>query len=196
MLSRLLKRRFFDRMYVFEGLDGAGKSTQIKLISTILKSYGFKVKAFSSPGNTIFGKFVRKYRNFLNKSNRSRMYLYDYLIQLNQMTSPSYVYLWDRYKDSGIVSNRDMTFEESVRWMSVLAEPRLCFFIDIKPSDILSHRVLNDPDAFNLNWQSLKYERYSRLISYNPNQYVVIDGRSSIDYISSIICKKILLDLS
>ena len=43
----------------FEGIEGSGKSTQIKIISETLQKKGYKVISVREPGGTIVGEKIR-----------------------------------------------------------------------------------------------------------------------------------------
>lgn len=45
---------------VFEGIDGAGKSTQIKLLKDWLEQNGFDVETVVEPTDSEVGKLIRK----------------------------------------------------------------------------------------------------------------------------------------
>ncbi|MGB9868204.1 MAG: dTMP kinase [Bacillota bacterium] len=48
-----------NRFIVLEGIDGSGKSTQIKLLKQSLEDRGFRVFATREPGGTVIGEKVR-----------------------------------------------------------------------------------------------------------------------------------------
>ena len=45
---------------VFEGIDGAGKSTQIQLLKEWLENNGFRVETLVEPTDSEVGKLIRK----------------------------------------------------------------------------------------------------------------------------------------
>lgn len=48
------------KFITFEGPEGSGKSTQIKMLANYLKKKGFKVLCVREPGNTEIGEKIRK----------------------------------------------------------------------------------------------------------------------------------------
>lgn len=48
------------RFITFEGPEGSGKSTQIKLLDNYLKKRGLKTLCIREPGNTLIGERIRK----------------------------------------------------------------------------------------------------------------------------------------
>src|SRR5262245_36228273 len=44
---------------VFEGIDGCGKSTQIRMLADYLESQGLQVELFKEPGSTVLGESIR-----------------------------------------------------------------------------------------------------------------------------------------
>ena len=48
------------KLITFEGIEGAGKSTQINLILDWLKTNGYSVKLLREPGSTDFGEKIRE----------------------------------------------------------------------------------------------------------------------------------------
>ncbi|MBK8624645.1 MAG: hypothetical protein IPN86_03400 [Saprospiraceae bacterium] len=48
----------------FEGIDGSGKSTQVKLLEQYLKELGHKVYATFEPTDSLIGKIIRDIRKF------------------------------------------------------------------------------------------------------------------------------------
>jgi dTMP kinase len=48
-----------NKIIVFEGIDGSGKSTQVKLTKEWLEAKGYKVETLADPGGTMLGDEIR-----------------------------------------------------------------------------------------------------------------------------------------
>jgi len=95
----------------FEGIEGAGKSTQIKQVAEYLESLNFNVLILREPGGTSFGE---KLRHAILESNTelnpiSEMHLFAssraQLLQevtLKELNNPGTIIIYDRYLDSSI----------------------------------------------------------------------------------------------
>lgn len=62
-----------------DGIDGAGKSTQIELLRAFLEAKGHKVACFRDPGSTKLGEAIREillHREDIPLANTSEMLLY------------------------------------------------------------------------------------------------------------------------
>lgn len=95
----------------FEGIEGSGKSTQIKKLSEYLSSQGKKVYCFREPGGTTFGEKLRSAilnsetsidpiaEAHLFASARAQLLAQEILPKLKQDNT---VIILDRYIDSSI----------------------------------------------------------------------------------------------
>jgi dTMP kinase len=95
----------------FEGIEGAGKSTQIIKASEYLESRGFRVLVLREPGGTVFGEKLRSAvlsattklhplaEAYLFASSRVQL-LND--VVLKELNTPGTIIICDRYIDSSI----------------------------------------------------------------------------------------------
>ena len=56
----IFKNKFYFMYIVLEGIDGAGKSTQIKNLKTWLEDNGLKVETIVEPSDSDVGKLIRE----------------------------------------------------------------------------------------------------------------------------------------
>ncbi len=96
----------------FEGGEGAGKSTQAKLLYDKLKSKGYKVVLTKEPGGTEIGNKIRKLLLDLDNKKMSAwteilLYTADRAQDIVENIKPAYkdgkIVLVDRYIDSNII---------------------------------------------------------------------------------------------
>lgn len=59
-MESVLSKRFHDRFIVLEGIDGAGKTTQSKMLSKALSDRGMDVLGTRDPGGTKAAEDIRK----------------------------------------------------------------------------------------------------------------------------------------
>ena len=51
------------KFITFEGLDGTGKSTQLRKLAAVVRAAGHKVVETREPGGTLTGEKIRKVRS-------------------------------------------------------------------------------------------------------------------------------------
>ena len=60
MNNKNLQKKFSGKFIVLDGLDGCGKTTQVKLLADYLKKQGVEVVKTHDPGGTAIGDKIRK----------------------------------------------------------------------------------------------------------------------------------------
>jgi len=135
------------KLIVIEGLDGSGKSTQIKLIKEELEKMGKKVYVTAEPTTYETGAYLRR---ILSESLEKDMYLQAALFLADRVehnTHPEfgikkyiddgYIVLCDRYYFStfayqGTACDMDWVMKINLECRQIL-KPDLCIFIDVNP---------------------------------------------------------------
>ena len=134
------------KFITFEGNDGCGKSTHIRLLEEYLKSKGYEILVTREPGATEAGKIIRdlllnkNYKDIMTPEAELFLYEADRAIHTNSVILPALnegkVVLSDRYYDSttayqGIAGKVDLGF---VLMCNEIAshnlKPDLTFYID------------------------------------------------------------------
>lgn len=98
-------------LFSFEGIEGSGKSTQIKQLEQELKLNGYKVLCLREPGGTVFGEGLRS--AILNSKTPINSVAEAYLFASSRaqllaekvipyITQPNHIVILDRYIDSSI----------------------------------------------------------------------------------------------
>lgn len=183
-------------MFSFEGIDGSGKSTQVNRVAEALTTNGLEAVILTSPSDRLIGKFIKANLKALHPWERSALFLMDQIATLRKYEGKNSVLLWDRYKDSDIVSNKDHTPEESALWVACLPNPLRTFLLDINPLTIAQKRQESAHDHSNdLEWQRLKYERYHTLAQQNAARFRVINADRNMEDITKEIVAQIMEDI-
>ena len=137
-----------NQFIAVEGLDGSGKSTQIKMLASALEKSGEKVYVTAEPTYYETGAYIRR---ILSESLDKNMYLQGALFladRLEHITHPEhgikkyldegYTVICDRYYYSsfayqGTASDMDWVMNINLRCPEIL-KPDLCIFLDVNPA--------------------------------------------------------------
>lgn len=191
----------------FEGPDGSGKSTQIKLFAEYLKEHGYSVLMTREPGGT---EISEKIRNIILDPDNAEMdgmteallYAASRAQHVSQLIKPALdmgkVVLTDRFMDSSIAYQaygRDLG--DKIRIINEYAvdgiQPNLTFFLDISPEEGLKRagkrHGLDRLEQESIDFHKKVYEGYLELSKIYKNRYVVIDASRSIESIAEDIQK-------
>jgi len=195
----------------FEGPDGSGKTTQIKLLSSYLKGEGFDIVNTVEPGGTEVGRRIRKI--LLNKGNldispRAETFLFQAsraeltLKVIKPALADGKIVICDRFFDSTLVYQgiaRGLG-EKKVLEMSLWATdglvPDITFLINIEVSkgmkrmDILNKKM----DRIEMEKDDFKervYRGYLDIALKNKGRFVVINGEKNIEDIFEEIKSKV-----
>ncbi len=188
----------------FEGGEGAGKSTQVRLLSKALKSGGRDVVTTHEPGDTPVGKRLREIllgheTGALDPRTESLLYAADRAEHVASVVRPALdrgaVCITDRYIDSSIAyqgAGRTLDPADIARiseWASGGLWPDLTIVLDIDPAVGLTRfsapadRLEAEPLAFH---QRVR-EHFLALSRQNPHRYLVVDATDSVDAVSATL---------
>ena len=136
---------------VFEGIDGSGKTTQIKKLQEYLESRGRKVFVTAEPTVSSTGGALRDALSGIAKKNEyemAAMFVLDRIFHntnevwgIEKMLSEGYDVLCDRYYYSSMAYQGSATDFEWVKAMNLLCPeirtPDACLFLDLTPQESL-----------------------------------------------------------
>ncbi|MBQ9940453.1 MAG: dTMP kinase [Clostridia bacterium] len=158
--TEILNENTKGKFIVFEGIDGAGKSTQIALLEKRLKSEGITVVTTAEPTPTAMGGLIRDALSGASPKSScelAAMFLSD---RISHNISPIYgiqrlindgtYVICDRYYYSsfayqGLDTDIDWVMDINLNCPQIL-KPDVCIFLDLDPSQ--SARRLGDSRAF------------------------------------------------
>ncbi len=132
---------------VFEGPDGVGKTTLIRLLEQDLTRRGVRVKVTCEPSESPIGRLVREWllRAEINPPHvYALMFTADRYWHFHNVVLPAlrdgYVVLQERYKDSTVVYQSIMGLD--VAWLELLnrdlPDPDLVILLDLEVEKILA----------------------------------------------------------
>ena len=191
----------------FEGGEGAGKSTQTKLLKEYLESIGEKVILTREPGGTPLGNKLRDIlldnaTGDISPRSEALIYAADRANHVYALIKPALergeVVITDRYMDSSIAyqgAGRVLEPAEVARisrWATETLVPTVTIIIDL-PAEIGLGRLKSrdrleaEPIAFH---ERVRQEFLS-LANTDPERYFVVDGTSSVEAIHAEIVERV-----
>jgi dTMP kinase len=191
----------------FEGGEGGGKSTQSRLLRDWLESAGHTVVLTFEPGDTAVGKELR--RIVLSPEtgelgNRTEVLLYaaDKAEHVDTVVLPALergeVVITDRYVDSSLAYQgagraEDVAGVEQVqRWATRDLRPHLTVLLDVEPAAGLGRFEGRDRiEGESLEFHQRVREKFLELAAADPEHYLVLDARGSIDDLHAAVRERV-----
>ena len=185
-----------------EGGDGAGKSTQGRLLRAWLEGLGHPVVMTREPGGTEFGRIVRElvlHGDHVAPRAEALLFAADRAHHVQTLIRPALargeVVVTDRYMDSSIAyqgAGRDLGVDE-VRELNVWATgglvPALTVLVDL-PTEVgrarragVHDRLESEDDEFH----SAVRKHFLALAGAEPDRYLVVDGELPPEQISQLV---------
>ena len=202
----MIKPRFIS----FEGGEGSGKSTQIKLLAKKLAKYG-DVITTREPGGTIEAEIIR---NLLVKGEKNKwsgvvetLLLYaarkDHIdkVIVPNLNNNKWV-LCDRFKESTIVyqgygKNVDIKLIKKLdKLITGNLRPSLTFILDIDPKIGLKRSIRKANTETRYEKMSLSFHNkirkgFKKIASTNKRNFKLINANQDIDLIKDIIWNEV-----
>ena len=194
----------------FEGIDGSGKSTQVKMLTEKLLSEGHKVYSTFEPTDSPIGSIIRnimKGRIQADHKTIAGLFVADRLDHiLNEVNgilkkmNEGFTVITDRYCFSSYAyqgTHMDMDWVIAANAMSAeIIRPDINIFIDMPPEDCIQRLHGNRgtielyETLYNLKSVSNKYiEAFERL--KNEENIFITDGNRDVNSISNDIFAKV-----
>jgi dTMP kinase len=191
----------------FEGGEGAGKSTQSRLLKTWLEDAGHTVLLTFEPGDTEVGQALRQIvldpaTGDLSHRTEVLLYAADKAEHVDTVVLPALargeVVITDRYVDSSLAyqgAGRDLVVaevEHVQRWATGDLRPHLTVVLDLEPQTGLGRFEERD----RIEGQSLEFHQRVRqgfldLAAADPDHYLVLDARGAVEEIAEAIREQI-----
>ncbi len=191
----------------FEGADGCGKTTQLKLLKTYLESKGYEVLTTREPGAKGLGETFREillnYDGEVSNRCESFLFLADRAQNIDIIVKPAVsqgkIVLCDRHTDSSVAYQsygRGLDIEE-IKALNNLAtggkKPDLTLVFDVDIATSMS-RVGSEKDRMESAGQEF-FNRvrngYLELAKQEPDRIKVIDSTKSIEEVQKSVIENI-----
>jgi len=189
---------------VFEGGDGAGKSTQTARLAEWLVAQGYHVRTTFEPGDTDLGAQVRELvlHSHVPISPRAETLLYavDKAQHVAEVVRPALeegmVVVCDRYVDSTIAyqgAGRALHLEEvsHIAWWAVAdLVPDLTVLMDVPVKEGLERKedqrdTLDRIESAGLEFHERVRDYFLDLASTGPGRYLVVNSRDPKDEVTA-----------
>ncbi|GIH12401.1 dTMP kinase [Rugosimonospora africana] len=203
------------RFIVFEGGEGAGKSTQVQRLVNRLRAEGHDVVVTREPGATDVGARIRGLLldpgpvdgGAIAPRAEALLYAADRAHHVTSVVRPALargaIVISDRYVDSSLAyqgAGRTLPVDD-VRWLSAWAtgglKPDLVVLLDIDPSIGLTRVGNRAGDADRLEAEELPFHERVRyafldLASADPNRYLVLDASRPPEVVAGLVADRVV----
>lgn len=163
---------------VFEGIDGAGKTTQIELLAKKLIEVGKNVYTTAEPTGFESGKALRRALSGEEKRSEcemASMFVLDRIVhnrEINERLSAGDVVISDRYYYSTLAYQGIATDYEWVKAMNIgcpdIRTPDICIYLDLTPEQSLE-RISKGRQSVEI------YENFEKLSEVRRSFFFVIE---------------------
>ncbi len=191
----------------FEGPEGSGKSTQIRLLAERLTARGLNVIALREPGGTAIGDQIRDVLHDMKNQEmdpRTELLLYSASRAqiVAQVIRPHLaaggIVICDRYADStmayqGYGHGLDLdTLRLITEFATAGLKPDLTIYLDIDAEQGLARRNAsgeewNRMDALHLDFHQRVQAGYQALIAADPERWVKIKADQPVEVVQQLI---------
>ena len=189
------------RFIVFEGIDGAGKTTQIELLEDYLTQQGKQVLRTAEPTDSPIGKLLRDAlsgKTKLTVCELAALFTLDRVshnAEIEQALENGTDVICDRYYYSTIAYQGGETDEGWVRDMNLncpeIRHPDLCIFLDLSPEESMARisRRNATPEIFETREKLERIRaQFHRVLRELPGENIhIVDAARPIETIQADI---------
>jgi dTMP kinase len=200
---------------VFEGGEGAGKSTQVGRLAATLRGTGREVVVTREPGATKIGRQIRSLLlengdEVVTPRTEALLYAADRAHHVASVVRPALargaVVISDRYVDSSLAyqgAGRTLPVDE-ISWLSTWAtgglKPDLVVLLDVDPAVGLRRVTRRSNGTDRLESESLDFHERVRyafldLAAADPSRYLVLDASRPADELAAEIAERVTATL-
>lgn len=177
---------------VFEGIDGAGKSTQIQMLKEWLEANGFRVETLVEPTDSKIGKLIREILRGPNANSENvqnmlaLLFAADRMQLMDKLSDESKIFISDR----SFISS--LAYQDNPEWVGELnkyaKKPDLVILLDLDVKTSVSRT--SGEDTFE-NEEFLTDVKQNYLKLMDDFTHEIIDADKGVNKVSSDIKKAV-----
>ena len=192
------------KFITFEGIDGSGKTTILKLVYKKLKSEGFDVISTFEPTNSYIGKYVQKcIENNYDPYLTSFAFIadrIDHSKKINKWLNENKIVLCDRYSDSTLAYQSvqlEKLIKNPIKWLKEISDKNIIIpdrtFLFLIDPELSIQRIKNREKIISFEKVSFlkKVDKYYNKLA-NSDRYIKIDATKSIEELVRFCYRDIL----
>ncbi|MCA1594450.1 MAG: dTMP kinase [Acidobacteria bacterium] len=198
----------------FEGIDGSGKSTQLRMLASELRQRGQQVVATREPGGTPLGTRLREAlldaQEQVDPLAELLLYAADRAQHVRALVRPAlesdHIILSDRYADATVAYQGagrgfpDQLIAEVVALATGGLMPDLTLIFDLTVDESLrrtSRRVRDDQQADRLDAEDAAFHQrvrdaYMRIAAAEPERVKIIDASGAVEETHAEVLKLVM----
>ena len=196
-----------DGLFIaFEGGDGAGKSTQVRLLAQALRARGRVVTVTRQPGGTDLGAAIRDlvlHGDHVSPRAEALLFAADKAHHVDQVVRPALdrgeVVVTDRYTDSSVAyqgAGRDLGAAEVhdlQMWAVDDLVPDLTVVVDVSAGEgrrrrgDTHDRLESEQDAFH---EAIR-QHFLSMAAGHPERYLVVDGGEPAETLHGLVLDRL-----
>ncbi len=193
-----------------EGVEGAGKSTQLLLLSNSLKKLGLEIVVTREPGGTALGKKIRALLLSVTHDTVSPMtelllYLSDRVQHVSNVILPALekgkIVLCDRFSDATVAYQgygRGLSLgwiQKGNAWVLQGAKPSLTFLFDLSVELGLKRVAKRSLKEDRLEAESIRFHKrvrhgYLTLARRESKRFYIVDASKSVETVQREVFNK------
>ncbi len=186
-----------------EGGEGAGKSTQARVLLGWLEAQGYDVVLTREPGATEVGQKLRDIvldpaTGEISHRTEALLYAADKAEHVDRVVAPALargaVVVTDRYVDSTLAYQgagralADREVERVARWATGDLRPHLTVLLDLPPQQGLTRFEERDRiEAESVDFHERVRQMFLQLATGTPEHYLIVDARRPVEEIAAQI---------
>ena len=192
----------------FEGIDGCGKSTQVKMLVEKFERKKINYLLVREPGSTSISEKIRKILldkelGEMNSRTEALLMMASRAQLTKEIIIPKlksgFVIIADRYIDSTIAyqgAGRGLSIDlldKINNFATYELKPDITFLIDLSSKLASNRRKKSELDRIEKvgnKFQEQVRDQYLKLASKNKKRFVTLDGKPTAEYIHNIIWNK------